>query len=189
MKTLFSYFSHFYLLSIYNFRVTHLDFQVCHKPKKIFKKWPHLQERCAMSWNEWKNGRFCTNNKKRIVLGGLHPPNPQFLTPPMHRGLWPRALDAFRLNLSSQLVLGYYWLAFLNRVHVSIFFCEPNFFSSRVAKFSGKLRNALSKLLVSFFVQFLVFEIWLVSWMVDIDVHMVKYIKIDHTSKTKSRTK
>ena len=87
-----------------------------HRPKKIVQKWPHLQERCAMSWNEWKNGRFCTNNKKRIVLGGLHPPNPQFLTPPMHRGLWPRALDAFRLNLSSQLVLGYYWLAFLNQV-------------------------------------------------------------------------
>ena len=36
------------------FTVTNLDFQLCPRQKKIVQKWLNLQERCAMSWNEWK---------------------------------------------------------------------------------------------------------------------------------------
>ena len=32
-----------------------MPFLVYHRPKKIAQKWPNLQERCAMTWNEWKN--------------------------------------------------------------------------------------------------------------------------------------
>ena len=39
---------------IYNIRLTHLDFQVCHRAeKKVVQKWSNSQKRCAMSWNEW----------------------------------------------------------------------------------------------------------------------------------------
>ena len=55
------------------------------------------------------------------VKGGPAPFNPSF-----HRGLDPppgnrhpkaQALDAFELNLNSQLVIGYHWLAFMYKVH------------------------------------------------------------------------
>ena len=57
--------------------------------------------------------------KFRIFLGGLCPPNPLFFV-----GAWPPTFptggsapgcDAFGFNPPSQLVLGYLWLAFLNR--------------------------------------------------------------------------
>ena len=103
---------------------------------KIFRTFSLEKKNLITFWNAFSSSLKLNQSKKKmfvkkckkIVLGGLHPPNPQFLTPPMHRGLWPRALDAFRLNLSSQLVLGYYWLAFLNWVHVSIFFVNRIFF-------------------------------------------------------------
>ena len=57
-------------------------------------------------------------------------------TPP---GATPsQAPNDFGLNPPSQLVLGYHWLAFLNRVRY--------FFSFKVAKFSGKMRNVLGRI-------------------------------------------
>ena len=39
---------------IYNLPVCYLNFKVCHRPKKnvVVRKWPNLQKRCAMCWNE-----------------------------------------------------------------------------------------------------------------------------------------
>ena len=50
------------------------------------------------------------------MLGGSAPsPFLGGFTPtPLHQGLHPQAPDGFGLNLSSQLVIGYHWLASLN---------------------------------------------------------------------------
>ena len=52
----------------------------------------------------------------------------------------PQAPDALEFNHPSHLVLEYDWLVFLNQFRVSPtkFFC-----CSKVAKFLGKIRNAL----------------------------------------------
>ena len=51
------------------------------------------------------------NQIKKMMLGGS-----ASLSPPVRRGLHSQAPDAFRLNPRRQLVIGYYWLAFLNQV-------------------------------------------------------------------------
>ena len=113
-------FSDFYFLSygwLYlQFTVTHLDFQVCHRPNKIVQKWSNLQERCVMSWNEMKNkssyfqflryGRFCTVIKKKLCTS-LSPPFLWGLVPVRrspHRGL------RLRLRMLSD------WISLANRL-------------------------------------------------------------------------
>ena len=56
--------------------------------------------------------------------GGLRPPNPRFvwgftLHIP-HWGLRFQASNNFGLNPTSQLVIGYHWLAFLNQVRKNL---------------------------------------------------------------------
>ena len=53
---------------------------------------------------------FHQNQSKKMMLGRLHPPNTW-----VRGGLFPQEPDAFVFNLPNQLVIGYHWLAFLNR--------------------------------------------------------------------------
>ena len=156
----FSSYGRFYL----QFTAIHLDFQVCRRPKKIFQKRPNLQERWAMSWNEWKINftvfmifgfgdivDFVLKFRKTEIL---RPPNYLTLNSSFFRGLPPnhasrrvlrsRTPDYFGLNPPNQLVLGYHRLAFLNQVHVST--TKISFSYSKMAKNSGKMCNALKQI-------------------------------------------
>ena len=64
------------------------------------------------------------------MLGGVRPP--VLSAPHPHRRLHPPALDAFELNLPSQLVIRYHWFAFLIEVLKNLSNPRPVHYECRI---------------------------------------------------------
>ena len=104
------------------------------------------------------------------MLGRPRPPKSPVFVEGFAPHTWRPGPVSFQIKSPqpSQLVLRYYW------AHESGS-CDTNqtfFCSSKAAKFSGKMRNALKRISNSriFFVRLLVFEMWLILYMVDLYV-------------------
>ena len=113
--------------------------------------------------------------KRSVFVGGLA----------LHRGLRPQAPDGFGLNPSSQLVLRYHWLAFLNQVRVSpTKKCSFLFKSAQIFRKDTQCSETDFLVHEFFLCDFLflmygLFCIWLIL------MYLTLYIKIDKPQKLK----
>ena len=109
-------------------------------------------------------------------------------SPPTSIGLRTWTPHAFGLRTIAS--LDGVWIKFANISSRFSKFFNKLIFRSKVAKFSGKMRIALKMIFwfqSCFFVRLLAYEIW--SDFINGRFCILKYIKIDHILKTRSRTK
>ena len=83
-----------------------------------------MKKNCAKNKIHQNQSKNEINGKQIFVIGGLGPLSSLvhggLAVHIPHRALRPQAQDAFGLNLPSQLVTGYHWLAFLNQVRKNL---------------------------------------------------------------------